>query len=106
MLKWADQSCSCFFVVILNQKKSIDGINFNTTEIIPGNGTTSEEMEYSFHESYDRKSNYYRLSEVDLNGKREYIGIYHVECSKPEIRISPNPGNTEISIEYKNFEQI
>lgn len=100
-LEWVtvrEEGCDYFQL-----EKSRDGIHFNLAEIIKGNGTTSEEMMYSFNEVYDMENNYYKLTQVDFNGKKNDIGIYHTSCAQPTLSVFPNPGKMEVTLTYDNF---
>ncbi|MCH2223689.1 MAG: T9SS type A sorting domain-containing protein [Crocinitomicaceae bacterium] len=84
-------------------ERSRDGINFEVAEIIKGNGTTSEETYYSFHETNNVENGYYRLLQVDFNGNTNIIGTYHANCEQPILNVFPNPGKTEVTLTYNNF---
>jgi hypothetical protein len=101
-LEWqTNQETDCSHFVI---EKSRDIVNFEIVGTVPGNGTTSEAISYAFRDSYDFENNYYRLSEVDLDGTSTEIGLYYTNCDKPDINVFPNPGNDDITLVYSNFD--
>jgi hypothetical protein len=59
-----------FFLI----EKSSDGIDWIALDYVEGAGTTSEVNEYSYLDFTDSSSiNYYRLSQYDYDGTREYL---------------------------------
>lgn len=65
-------------------ERSVDGLNWETITTIDGLGTTSTPKFYE-HKDYNyvrQVVNYYRLSQTDFNGQREYFNIIAVESSK------------------------
>lgn len=93
-----ETDCSHFLI-----EKSRDAIDFEVAGSVDGHGTTNEPIPYAYEEPYDFKNNYYRLSEVDLDGTITEIGLYYTNCNKPDISVFPNPGADEITLDYNNF---
>ena len=87
---------------------SIDGINFEKIGEVAGAGTTNEIQSYDFLDDLNRVGfqnrhglHYYRLKQVDLDGKFEYTNILSIEfeSSKVDIQVYPNPASNYIVIE-------
>lgn len=75
-------------------ERSSNGKNWQTLGFVPGHGTTQEEQFYSFKDEHPLPgSNYYRLRQVDLDGKFEYSDIRSVMLrgSTDGLEIYPNP---------------
>lgn len=85
---------------------SYDGVNFETIVFVPSkspNGTTFDYSDYSFIDEYPINGiNYYRLKQIDFDGKFDYSQIEAVEINKfigynpffsylIGLNISPNP---------------
>jgi len=96
-----NQETNCGHFLI---EKSRDAINFEVAGSVDGHGTINEPVSYTYQEPYDFNNNYYRLSEVDLNGTSTEIGLYYTNCNKPDISVFPNPGTDNITLTYSNFE--
>lgn len=76
-------------------ERSIDGTNFEKIGKVAGNGTSSSVINYVFR---DNQVNYgliyYRLKQVDFDGKYEYspiIAVVNNAKSTFEVRLFPNP---------------
>jgi hypothetical protein len=93
-----ETNCSHFLI-----EKSRDAINFEVTGKVTGSGTTSEPVSYAYQEPYDFENNYYRLTEVDVNGTLTELGVYYTNCNKPDINVFPNPGTDKVTLSYSNF---
>lgn len=69
-----------------NVERSNDGINFIVIGSVTGNGTTSLPHSYSLLDRNPAKGiNYYRLKQVDLDGKYTYSNIVPVQINNIEI---------------------
>jgi ELWxxDGT repeat protein len=71
-----------------------DGSMFNTIAIVPAKPNTAGINEYSFmHVAPVSGKNYYRLKQVDENGRYEYSKIVYAELnnSSDKLRVYPNP---------------
>jgi hypothetical protein len=86
-------------------ERSLDGTNFQTIDIVKGKGNTHQRVNYQATDNEPGSDiTYYRLKQVDLNGKYTYSKIVAVEASEKEIYISqpiPNPFNDEFSISFQ-----
>ena len=92
-------------------ERSTDGNLFTTIATLPGNGTTSLEHNYTITDeiaSITSSVVYYRLKQVDLDGKKSYSQINAVRLKKDyrQLVISPNPftGFVNIDLEWSRNE--
>ncbi len=77
-LNWstATETNNDYFIL----ERSYNGVNFERISIIEGMGTTSIQHDYSYTDLYPYEGvTYYRLSQVDFDGHREYFNI--VSCT-------------------------
>ncbi len=93
---------SDYFIV----ETSTDGKNYEKLIEIDGAGNTSYETEYLTND-YQPKSgiNYYKLTQVDFQGKKRELKKVSVYVEKkPEYTISliPNPASKQTIIKYEN----
>jgi uncharacterized protein YjdB len=85
-------------------QKSIDGKNFENIGIVAAKGVASE---YSFvDEKLFAGINYYRLKQVDVNGKFEYSTIKQLLVINAQLAITiyPNPTSETLNVTIKNAE--
>jgi uncharacterized repeat protein (TIGR01451 family) len=94
-------------------ERSIDGNVFTTVATIPGNGTTSLAHNYAITDEIKGVVSsvvYYRLKQVDLDGKKNYSPINAVRLKKEnrQLVVSPNPftGYININIEWSRNELV
>lgn len=92
-------------------ERSLDGIDFETVEIIPGAGDSFRELNYETMDSSPYYgTSYYRLKQTDYDGGFEYsklTAISNIRTSKSNLlklgHISPNPVNgNDFSIKIIN----
>ena len=87
-------------------QRSANGSAFSTVGFVQGNGTTTEQKQYSFVDNtVDTKVSYaYRLKQIDFNGAFEYSSIVNVGITLPvEFSLEqnyPNPFNPSTKISY------
>lgn len=107
VLNWqtaSEKNNSLFYV-----EKSADGIQFHTIGTVKGAGTTHQKTNYTFiDENKTENINYYRLKQIDYNGKENYSSIISVDHDclvqpKTEIMAYPNPTNGLLAIDFKLF---
>jgi Secretion system C-terminal sorting domain len=85
---------------------SLDGRTFQPIGKVWGNGSTSEKQEYSFvHTQPEQGLNYYRLKQVDFDGKYEYSKIININIEFDDVFIQPNPTTGVVEIKGLNLEQ-
>ncbi len=94
-------------------ERSIDGNVFTTVATLPGNGTTSLVHNYSITDEIKGVVSsvvYYRLKQVDLDGKKNYSPINAVRLKKQDrqLIVSPNPftNNININLEWSRIELV
>ena len=87
-------------------QRSTDKVNFETIGFIEGAGTTTSISSYNFTDG-DADPNstlYYRLKQIDYDGKASYSGITEVEAESPMgfklFQNYPNPFNPETVISF------
>jgi hypothetical protein len=88
-------------------EKSSDGISFYTIGFVKGYGTTTETRYYSFTDKIQSNAAstiYYRLKQVDFDGKHKYSEVLTVDYDLPkEFSLDqnyPNPFNPSTTIKY------
>jgi hypothetical protein len=81
-------------------EKSTDGVNWKFISSIKGKGTTSAANDYEFtDENIIDRITYYRLKQIDFDGKFSYSSIETVIPSdNSNILFYPNPATNEIVI--------
>ncbi|KAA9338814.1 T9SS type A sorting domain-containing protein [Adhaeribacter soli] len=94
-LNWetATEKDNAYFSV----QHSTDGRNFESAGYVEGNGTSSSNHKYRFtHTQPASGKNYYRLKQVDFDGKYAYSKVIVVESKKvapAKLMAFPNPVN-------------
>lgn len=88
-------------------ERSSDGNDFFTIAFIKGAGTTTEGRNYSYTDDVNYKGGetfFYRLKQVDLDGRIQYSSIVEVEFDVPKDFVLhqnyPNPFNPSTVIKY------
>ena len=101
-------NCSKFKV-----ERSYDGNLFSTVSVIAGNGTTFLKHSYSILDNVFTVTGaivYYRLNQIDFDGKATYSKVIPVNLKKGnrQIIIFPNPFTSylNINLEWNNSEII
>lgn len=101
-------NCSRFIV-----QRSYDGTVFNDFQTVAGNGTTNLMHAYSAIDdlnSFTGNLAYYRLKQIDLDGKQNISKIITVKLSSSEnhTTVSPNPFSDYINIntQWENSENV
>lgn len=82
-------------------QKSLDGKNFEVIGFVEGAGTTNEIQTYGFTDEHLQQNTYYRLRQIDFDGKFDYSRIIFVESSlhiAHPFRVYPNPIGDATSI--------
>ncbi|MBP6090464.1 MAG: T9SS type A sorting domain-containing protein [Crocinitomicaceae bacterium] len=93
-------------------EKSFNGTEWKEVGIVQASGNSSSTIEYSFIDSENKNVlAYYRLVQVDRDGKEKKYDPLSLECFNEEVLIYPNPthnGMFEISegLEYTIFDQL
>lgn len=96
--KTASEINNDYFIV----QKSTDTKTYTDLGIIDGNGNSNTTIEYDFiDESSTDELSYYRLKQIDFDGKYKYSKIIVLQLSNgdQEINIYPNPSTTNFSFD-------
>lgn len=82
---------------------SYDGYRFNKLGRVEGAGNATAEKHYHFrHQLPGPGTHYYRLLQIDFDGKNEYSEIISIQFDKkPEVSFFPNPFSSWIYMEYE-----
>ncbi|WP_139281045.1 hypothetical protein [Reichenbachiella agariperforans] len=102
LLKWltaSEISNDGFYV-----EKSTDGQNFDEIGFVKGHGNINSVSSYQFVDFEFGSSAYYRLKQVDFDGKYDFSRTVHTIKSRAEtplkhLNIYPNPSSQEIVID-------
>ncbi|MEO9478113.1 MAG: T9SS type A sorting domain-containing protein [Cyclobacteriaceae bacterium] len=81
-------------------QKSLDGDIFEEIGFVDGHGTTTDVQTYTFAD-HDMTDAYYRLKQIDYDGKFEYSPIRYARHDKrliQKLEIYPNPTSGPIQI--------
>lgn len=87
---------------------STDGTTFREIATQAGNGTTDKVQNYSYlHQEVENGLHYYRLKQVDFDGKFEYTNIVtaKISHSNDDIFLTPNPTSNVILVQTKALYQ-
>lgn len=79
-------------------QRSSDAVNFETLDFIKGTGNSNTIQSYIYFDKSPQKVNYYRLKQIDFNGKFEYSNIISSESQIEEVVVYPNPFDTELTL--------
>ena len=86
-------------------QQSYDGINFSDVAFVKSkslNGNSNQLLSYSFTVINNKKQTFYRLKQVDNDGKYAYSKIIKVHADKNEKqliqKVYPNPANNKLYI--------
>lgn len=72
-------------------ERSKDAINFENIGFIDGNGDSQATNDYSFLDKNPFLLTYYRLKQIDYDGKFEYSKIVYVKKDEAKLSFYPNP---------------
>jgi hypothetical protein len=87
-------------------ERSIDGVNFQTAANVAASGNTSQNIRYSFTDKNIPSGRlYYRLKQVDRDGRFEYSNTITLQNSKNAFvfNVLPNPASDLIAVQYKGL---
>ncbi len=83
-------------------ERSRDGINWNTIATVKAAGTSNTKQTYHFDDmNAIDGTNYYRIKQIDLDGRYTYSSIVTVKISKATVKVTtyPNPFVSAINFE-------
>lgn len=95
LLEWstASEINNDYFVL----ENSNDGITFKELSIIDGAGHSNSIIKYKFHHQFPTNIEYYRLKQVDFDGRFEYFNTVAVTSNNDyDLVIFPNPSNGQL----------
>jgi len=89
-------------------ERSNNGLDFEKVTTVKGQGLSSSFHLYSCYDAQPNSGvNYYRIKEVDIDGKYTYSKVVSADYEKFEFKMSPNPVSNTIWIESsKPIEKI
>jgi len=79
-------------------EKSVDAKNFEKIGFVDGNGDSKENKTYNFTDQNPFSTTYYRLKQIDYDGKFEYSRIISVKNDLSGISIYPNPAGNQLFV--------
>jgi hypothetical protein len=88
-------------------ERSTDGVSFKTVGTVKGLGTSSTRHEYKYNDDVSRSvlnknDIYYRLKQVDLDGKFSYTKVLIVRVYRTKtlqsLSVTPNPAINDIKV--------
>jgi len=82
-------------------ERSLDGENFETIDFVKGFGNSDKIQSYTYLVSGE-ESAFYRLKQIDFDGKFEYSQIVSVTSEIGAVALSPNPFVNEIKLNSVN----
>jgi hypothetical protein len=89
---------------------STDGSNYTTIAQVEGNGSTNSAHHYTYlHSNVEADVVYYRLNQVDHDGKSELskvIIVSKLNSENQDFSVFPNPNKgSDLYLSYHHFEQ-
>jgi hypothetical protein len=79
-------------------EKSRDAKTFEKIGFVDGNGNSKEQKSYSFTDTNPFATTYYRLKQIDLDGKFEYSRVISVKNESLKLAIYPNPAQDQLFV--------
>jgi hypothetical protein len=91
----ATEHNSAYFEVL----NSRDGESWNSLTTVDAAGNSSEAINYSISDNTDASTVYYKLNQVDKDGKSQEYGPISANCNEnTSLFITPNPTNGEFNL--------
>jgi subtilisin-like proprotein convertase family protein len=86
-------------------ERSSDGKVWQSIGRVAGNGTTHAQMNYQYLDRMAGRSNYYRLKQVDYDGKHEYSPLVMVMMEGIEhgLMVYPNPAVDQVTVKSSRY---
>jgi hypothetical protein len=89
--------------------RSRDGVKFDLVQVVSGAGTSSSINTYSVIDeaSFNDKSIYYKLVQIDYDGTSETFEILKVNLSlkNDQVAIFPNPAHDQVEFKFNNVNE-
>lgn len=79
-------------------ERSFDGEAFNKLNFVKGQLNSNTTNYYTFTDAHQKQPAYYRLKQLDADGKYTYAPIIHVSGMEEPVVISPNPFSKDVFI--------
>ena len=80
-------------------ERSADARSFEKIGFVDGSGDTKENQFYHFTDVNPLGTGYYRLKQLDYDGKFEYSKVIVVRAGEGIVKMYPNPAQTELTVE-------
>jgi len=101
LLKWATASeeNSDYFAI----EHSVDGRSFTEVDLVNAVGFSQEQVNYEFQHTGIVGTNYYRLRQVDFDGRFEYSPVRAVRISagQVEVKLFPSLVQERLSLQFE-----
>ncbi|MDB4533279.1 T9SS type A sorting domain-containing protein [Vicingaceae bacterium] len=87
-------------------EKSLDGVLFSKLDEVQGSGNNSTITDYNYQDKYPASGiTYYRLRQVDFDGKFQYSNVIAVKQSAgSEVSLFPNPTAGKMNLNFVSKE--
>lgn len=88
-------------------ERSNNGIDFETIGFVAGAGNSNKLINYSFVDgNVNAPINYYRLKQIDFDGKFSYSETLTLNSDEINFDITPNPFANQITINASDADQV
>jgi hypothetical protein len=99
LLRWGttNETDNSYFIV----EKSTNALVWSSIGRVKGFGNSFTEQQYQFKDSTSSLTTYYRLRQVDFNGKADLSKVVVVNCEAAErrmLRVFPNPASNILQV--------
>jgi hypothetical protein len=89
---------------------SANNSNWHTIATVPASGNTTHRMDYNYyHGTVIAELNYYRLKQVDLDGRTEYSNVLLIKqnfANRNSMQVAPHPATPEnIQVQINSTEK-
>jgi len=80
-------------------QRSIDAKNWEVLGFVEGKGDSRDEVNYTFVDNSPKSNNFYRLSQIDFDGKITYSNVISVSLNtESKVSVFPNPTKSYLNI--------
>jgi hypothetical protein len=82
-------------------ERSSNGKDFKPVGVVKGIGNSSSINEYYFSDNkVNSDAYYYRIRQVDVNGRYMFSSVIHIRNNVPQWEIFPNPNNGKFFVKF------